>query len=53
MKIYISGKITGLVYEDALRMFAEAEKTLEDLGHEPVNPMRKVSEQQGLSWQIT
>jgi hypothetical protein len=50
MKIYIAGKITGLVYEDALRTFAEAEALLKRLGHEPVNPMAKVSEQEGLTW---
>lgn len=41
MKIYIAGKISGLVYEDALRAFAEAEKLLADLGHQPVNPMKE------------
>jgi len=41
MKLYIAGKITGLVYEDALRKFAEAEAMLTRLGHEPVNPMRE------------
>lgn len=41
MKIYIAGKITGLVYEDALRAFAEAELLLTSLGHEPVNPMKE------------
>lgn len=40
MKIYIAGKITGLVYEEALAMFARAEMRLAELGHEPVNPMR-------------
>lgn len=40
-KIYIAGKITGLVYEDALRSFAEVETLLSQLGHEPVNPMKE------------
>ncbi len=39
MKVYLSGKITGLVYEDALRMFAEAAAEIERCGHEAVNPM--------------
>lgn len=39
MKIYIAGKITGLVYEDALRAFAEAAAEVERCGHVPVNPM--------------
>jgi hypothetical protein len=41
MKIYIAGKISGLVYEDALRSFIDAEAALQQLGHEPVNPMRE------------
>lgn len=44
MKIYIAGKITGLVYEEALRAFAAAEDELRRLGHEPVNPMRLIAE---------
>lgn len=40
MRIYIAGKITGLVYEDALRAFAEAAAELTRLGHEAVNPMK-------------
>ena len=39
-KIYISGKITGLDYETALRNFNEAEEFLKLAGHEIVNPMR-------------
>lgn len=50
MKIYIAGKITGLEYETAYNNFEFAEVHLEHLGHEPVNPMKKVSEQAGLSW---
>lgn len=50
MKIYISGKITGLVFEDAMLAFCEAENELLNRGHEPVNPMKKVSEQAGLDW---
>lgn len=49
MKIYIAGKITGLVYEDALRAFADAEALLTRLGHEPVNPM-KVEPEPDLPW---
>ena len=39
-RIYIAGKITGLVWEDAWRKFAEAEEVLGRLGHDAVNPMR-------------
>lgn len=42
MKIYIAGKITGLVYEDALRAFAGAADELRRCGHEPVNPMAEI-----------
>jgi hypothetical protein len=41
MKIYIAGKISGLVYEDAYCAFVEAEQVLKRLGHEPVNPMKE------------
>jgi hypothetical protein len=50
MKIYISGKITGLDYNEAFAMFEAAEDVLKRLGHVPVNPMKKVSEQEGKSW---
>lgn len=39
MKIYISGKISGIENE-AFAIFEEAEKRLLELGHEVVNPMR-------------
>lgn len=41
MKVYIAGKITGLVYEDALRLFADAENAVKQLGYEPCNPMKE------------
>lgn len=40
MKIYISGRISGLPYEEVLAKFAKAEKYLTDLGYEVVNPLR-------------
>jgi predicted Zn-ribbon and HTH transcriptional regulator len=43
MKIYIAGKISGLVYEDALRAFAEAALEIERCGHTAVNPMAEVA----------
>lgn len=49
-RVYIAGKITGLEYDDAFAKFAAAEKHLAERGFEPVNPMRKTSEQAGLSW---
>ena len=39
MKIYISGKITGLPLETAKSKFYEAEKNLISQGHIVVNPM--------------
>ena len=38
-KVYISGKITGLIFEDALENFAKAEQQLIEKGYEVVNPM--------------
>lgn len=38
MRIYISGKITG--DENYKQKFAEAEKILEEQGHEVINPAR-------------
>lgn len=39
MKIYISGKITGLPEADAKYYFHSAHAELKTQGHEPVNPM--------------
>jgi Asp-tRNA(Asn)/Glu-tRNA(Gln) amidotransferase A subunit family amidase len=39
MKIYISGKITGLDENEAFKNFNEAELYLRSQGHEVVNPM--------------
>jgi hypothetical protein len=38
MRIYISGKITG-IEQEALALFAKAEAFLKEQGHTPVNPM--------------
>ena len=40
MKIYISGKISGLPYGEVERKFADAEELLESIGFEVVNPLR-------------
>lgn len=50
MKIYIAGKITGCNLYDAQYKFRKASRMLRECGHTPVNPMDKVSEQEGLSW---
>lgn len=49
-QIYISGKITGLDHAEAFRNFNRAENMLRDHGLDAVNPMKKFSEQLGLSW---
>lgn len=40
MKVYISGKITGLEYQEAYKIFEDAEKEVRNMGGVPVNPMK-------------
>jgi hypothetical protein len=40
MRTYISGRITGLPYEEVKQKFATAEQTLPTIGMEPVNPLK-------------
>lgn len=40
MKVYISGKISGLAKEEYEKHFNDAEKLLIAKGHDPVNPLR-------------
>ncbi len=40
MNIYIAGPISGLKYETAFANFERAERSLADLGFDPVNPMK-------------
>lgn len=40
-KAYIAGKITGLDYDEAFAKFERVERTLAELGFDPVNPMKK------------
>jgi hypothetical protein len=49
-RIYISGKITGVVFEDALEQFALAEKKLCDMGYEVTNPMT-IAHEHDKSWE--
>jgi len=49
MKIYISGKITGLPIQEAQNNFEAAEKRLKSEGHEPINPM-KLPHEHGKTW---
>ena len=48
-KIYISGKISGIENE-AAKLFAKAEKELQEKGFETVNPMT-LNHQHDKSWQ--
>lgn len=50
MKIYISGKITGLNYQDAFDIFEAAETDLRGKGVEPINPMKSEGEVPGKRW---
>jgi hypothetical protein len=49
-KIYISGKITGLIFEDAFAKFREAEIHFLNLDYEVVNPM-KLTHNHDKSWE--
>lgn len=42
MKVYISGKITGLNYDDVVAKFEESERVLIAMGHTPINPVKLV-----------
>lgn len=49
LKVYISGKITGLDMTTAIENFEGAETFLESIGMEPVNPLKDADQSQ--SWQ--
>lgn len=51
MKIYISGKITGLDLEQAKKNFEDVEKLIILLGHEPINPMKVLEYDPKLTWE--
>jgi hypothetical protein len=48
-KVYISGKITGLDYQDAFNNFEKAEQEIKDLGGVPINPM-KIEHKENPDW---
>ena len=50
IKIYISGKISGLLESEALELFEQAEKVCVEMGYEPVNPM-KLNHNHDKSWE--
>ena len=45
-KIYIAGKVTGLPQEEVIEKFAQAQKNIEALGLEAVNPLEVVGDWQ-------
>lgn len=49
-RIYISGKITGLDHDEAFAAFENAEKFVEALGYDAVNPMKLVAQRPGNEW---
>ncbi|MCD8207848.1 MAG: DUF4406 domain-containing protein [Bacteroidales bacterium] len=49
-RVYISGAVTGLPYEEAERVFAEAESKLLAEGYDAVNPV-KFGLNDGWEWQ--
>ncbi len=51
LKIYISGKISGLDYQEALKLFAEASRRISLAGCEAVNPMDMIPTQVGKTWE--
>ena len=43
-KIYIAGKVTGLPQQEVISKFAKAQKEIEDLGCQAVNPIEEVGD---------
>jgi hypothetical protein len=50
MKIYISGKITGMEIQEAEILFEIAEINLRNKGFKPINPM-KINHNHNKTWQ--
>lgn len=50
MKIYISGKMTGLPFMDIYPKFKRAEETISALGHDPLNPVVISPYDQNKTW---
>ena len=50
MKVYISGKISGLDIELAKKSFQEAENKMLELGYEVINPL-KLPDNHDKSWE--
>lgn len=50
-KVYISGKITGLDYQEAYNKFESAEKEVINFGGAPVNPMKICDNDPTKTWE--
>lgn len=50
MKVYISGKITGLDLNEARQLFDQGAAEVAAMGYTPMNPMELVPEQAGWDW---
>jgi len=44
MKVFISGRVTGLPYDQVKKKFTTAETVILNAGHEPLNPLDHVPE---------
>lgn len=51
MKVYISGKISGLDIEEAKALFLKSEKTIVQMGHTPINPFKLVQWTPSKTWE--
>lgn len=47
MKIYITGKVTGELLHNCTMKFGTAQRVIEELGHEAINPLSLVEEIEG------
>jgi hypothetical protein len=50
-KVYISGKVTGLDYNVAYKMFEDAEQEVKKLGGTPINPMKFCPNEPSWTWE--
>lgn len=48
--IYISGRITGIPYDEAFETFYSAEKKLQNVGYAVINPMAHIHFNESFTW---
>ena len=51
MRVYISGKITGLDIKVAESLFEQMENQLKDVGHNPINPCKILPYHPNYTWE--